>query len=104
MPFQGTGFPPGVWLAFLPEIEKFTKNIDFTPEIGDTLVLYTDGITEVMNTEGQLLDIRGLINFVKTHGEKDIQTMHNNILADIKAFCQDKYDDDMTLVLVRRIR
>ncbi len=94
---------PGVWLNFLPEISHVTNDSELTLEIGDVLVLYTDGLTEVWNKEDDMLDTQGFMNIVATHAEKTAETMRDAILADILDWCQHIKKDDMSLMVVRRI-
>ena len=38
-----------------------------TMEPGDTLMLYTDGVTEAMNPEGTMLEEAGLLDIIQAH-------------------------------------
>jgi sigma-B regulation protein RsbU (phosphoserine phosphatase) len=95
---------PGVWLNFLPDISHVTKDSEFILEIGDVLVLYTDGLTEVWNSEDEMLDIQGFMDIVTTHGEKAVEAMRDAILADAMEWSQQVRKDDMSLVVARRIK
>lgn len=96
---------PGAWLNFVPDISKMTRNSEFTLEIGDILVLYTDGLTEVWRgpDKEEMLDIWRFMKIVATHGSKDIEAMRDAIMQDVLSWCDHDQDDDMTLVVVRRI-
>jgi len=48
----------GIYLNFKKDISKGTKKSEFSLYPGDTLVLYTDGLTESQNQKGDLLDIQ----------------------------------------------
>ncbi len=93
---------PGVWLNFVPDIAYATENSEFTLDIGDVLVLYTDGLTEVWDSERKMLDIHGFIDIVRTHAEKEIDALRDAIITDVMAWCNHIRNDDMSLVVVRR--
>ncbi len=94
----------GVFLNFIPDISGVTKNASFTLDIGDVLVLYTDGLTESFAPNGAMLDLGGFQSIVMLHAEEPLLTMRNSILSDVLNWCQQERKDDMTLLLVRRVR
>ncbi|MCP4048162.1 MAG: serine/threonine-protein phosphatase, partial [Gammaproteobacteria bacterium] len=93
---------PGVWLNLVPDIAYETENSELTLGIGDVLVLYTDGLTEVWDSERKMLDMHGFIDIVQTHAEKEIDALRDAIITDVMAWCNHIRDDDMSLVVVRR--
>ncbi len=95
---------PGAWLNFLPDISEDTENSEFILDIGDVLVLYTDGLTEVWDNEKNMLDIPGFMDIVQTHAEKDVESLRDAIITDVMAWCNHIRNDDMSLVVVRRRR
>ena len=94
----------GVFLNFIPDINHATMNATFTLDVGDTLLLYTDGLTETWNPQKKMLDVPGLLNIVQRHAEEAVETLRDAVLADTLAWCENRRDDDMSLVVVRRIR
>jgi len=69
---------------------------------GDTLVLYTDGISEAMNKELSEFSEERLINFLKNSKEFKTATLKNNILSEVKSFAAGKpQNDDITMILAR---
>ncbi|MDM8538224.1 ATP-binding protein, partial [Desulfobacterales bacterium HSG17] len=92
----------GLYLNFKEDISKPTKNSYFELEKGDIMVLYTDGLTEGENIEGEMLDINGFTDIVKKHVLLELEAMQENIMADVLKWCANKRDDDMTLVIVKR--
>jgi sigma-B regulation protein RsbU (phosphoserine phosphatase) len=71
-------------------------------ERGDTLLLYSDGITEAMNARGEEYGERRLIEILSTvEGYNAVQTQEA-ILADVNSFLGGTApQDDMTLVVLR---
>jgi methyl-accepting chemotaxis protein len=92
----------GVYLNFKKDISSATKNRKFFLNPGDTLVLYTDGLTESENPEGKMLDIDGFVKIVEKHAHRYPEAMKDMIMADVIKWCDDRRADDMTLVIVRR--
>jgi len=67
---------------------------------GDRLVIYTDGLTEAMNSDGQEFGERRLVEL----GRRNIALSAAELLATIKkevvSFCNGIFQDDFTLVVV----
>ncbi|MCP4376445.1 MAG: serine/threonine-protein phosphatase, partial [bacterium] len=95
---------PGVWLNLIPDIDECTENAEFEMAIGDRLVLYTDGLTEVFNAHKTMLDIGGLTEIVTTHAELEVGAMRDAILRDVLDWSRQTRDDDMSLVVARRVQ
>ena len=93
----------GPWLNVLPEINEITKNNSFSLDIEDILILYTDGITEAENHKDELLDLSGFIEIIQKHIDKEVVDMQDNILDDVLNLCKGKQEDDITMVIVKRI-
>jgi phosphoserine phosphatase RsbU/P len=68
---------------------------------GDTLVLMTDGVLEAANENEEEFGYQRLIDVVKAKrgtGANDIRTA---ILDAVSAFCNGKFDDDASLIVVK---
>ncbi|MBN1697987.1 MAG: substrate-binding domain-containing protein [Spirochaetales bacterium] len=94
----------GSWLNIKADIREKTQNAEMDLRIGDTLILFTDGLIEVFDSKQTLLDMEGFIKIVHSHAEKDVEEMQDAIFADIEAWCEGKPKDDMSLVIARRVR
>jgi sigma-B regulation protein RsbU (phosphoserine phosphatase) len=71
---------------------------------GDTLLLYTDGITEAMNPDHDLYESERLEVVVKEHRHLDLHALAAVIERDLEAFAQgEPFADDRTAVLLRRL-
>ena len=69
---------------------------------GDVLVLYTDGITEAMDSESDLFGDGRLGRLISEHGHLDTPDLRERILREIEAFVggADQHDD-MTMILIK---
>src|SRR5262249_33169282 len=70
---------------------------------GDSLVAYTDGITEAANPEGEEYGIERLEEVVRRHRTQPLETFLGALDQDVEAFTRGvPFGDDRTLIVVRR--
>jgi sigma-B regulation protein RsbU (phosphoserine phosphatase) len=71
-------------------------------DVGDVIVLYTDGITEAMNPASDLFGEARLSRIVEEHGHLESGELRERILREIEAFVgsADQHDD-MTMILIK---
>ncbi len=70
--------------------------------MGDVLALYTDGITEAMDSGSDLFGDDRLSRLIAEHGHLDTADLRERILREIEAFVggEDQHDD-MTMILIK---
>jgi serine phosphatase RsbU (regulator of sigma subunit)/catechol 2,3-dioxygenase-like lactoylglutathione lyase family enzyme len=68
---------------------------------GDTLVLYTDGVTEAFNDHGEEFGERRLVDSLRRHCDQQPGGLMNCILEDVKQFSPHEQHDDITLLVAR---
>ena len=69
---------------------------------GDLFVLYTDGLTEAMNSGGECFGESRLATLIGEHADLHADELRERILRDIEAFTESALQqDDMTMVLLR---
>jgi phosphoserine phosphatase RsbU/P len=72
-------------------------------EPGDTLVLYSDGVTEAENHKGQAFEESGLERVVASHAQSTPPDLARAILKVVETHAQETYlADDLTVLVVRR--
>lgn len=72
---------------------------------GDILLLYTDGVTDAQNAEGEFIDRKAIINIARRNCGKSVQNLQRIILKEIHDFVDGAPRfDDITLVIVGRDR
>ena len=69
---------------------------------GDTLVLYSDGVTEWTSNEGDLYGEERLVKSVTSHWSLAPQPMLEACLEDVKHFGKLRQSDDLSLMIIRR--
>ena len=91
---------PGLVLGAMPGIKYRSQEIDFAP--GDAIYLYTDGITEQPDDQGELLgEERLLATISKTGAGGDLAKLLQSVLARVSAYAAgaDQADDCTQLVI-----
>lgn len=95
---DGRGFPLGI----LPDAE-YDQGETLLRQ-GDTLLLYTDGITEAMNPDHDLYESDRLEAVVRDHRRLDLHALAAVLEKDLETFAQgEPFADDRTAVLLRRL-
>jgi sigma-B regulation protein RsbU (phosphoserine phosphatase) len=92
----------GVYLNLKRNISKAIKNSHFELDRGDIMVLYTDGLTEAENQDGEMVDADRFAEIVKKYAGHEPEAMKENIMNDIISWCNNIRKDDMSLVIVKR--
>lgn len=74
-----------------------------TLNVGDTLVMYTDGVNEAMNEANEEYSDERLMSFLATQKSQGCRVIIDNLLADVKAFVGSApQSDDITLMSLTR--
>lgn len=68
---------------------------------GDTLALYTDGVTESFNAEGEEFGEDRLIEALRRRRELPSKALLASLVDDVRRFSPQEQHDDITLVLAR---
>jgi len=89
---------PGASELFETLLEEHTRPI----HVGDVIVLYTDGITEAMNSAGDLFGDAALASALEDRADADAAALRDAVLGDVRAFVGPaEQHDDMTMVILR---
>ena len=116
MVFAGAGHPPAMIarageepillesrsmvLGALPDAVDAEATLEVDLEAGDRVVLYTDGITDVFNSRGEMLGVEGVQKYVRETAELPFNEMKQGILDRVADWGDGPPTDDMSLVLV----
>ena len=116
MSFAGAGHPPGMVvtpgqeprllesrsmvLGALPNAVDVEATLDVDLDPGDRIVLYTDGITDVFDSHGEMLGVPGVQKFVREAALLPFPEMKQSILDSVAAWREGPPADDVSLVLV----
>lgn len=94
---DSTGLPLGMFYTGQYPMQQVSV------DPGDSLVLYSDGITECQDPEGNQYEVDRLIRALLDHRDKPTEAMADGVLEDVARFRQIRSpNDDITLLIVRR--
>ena len=94
----------GIALGMVPDNEKLIKEETIPFHIGDFIVLYTDGITESRNVEGEMFGEKKLIKIIEKNASNSASAadLFQRISTEVTHFIGDTIQqDDMTLIVIR---
>ena len=70
---------------------------------GDTVVLYTDGLTEATNDRGELYTIARLEQYLVDHRDATAREIADGIFASVKKHAGPELRDDATILVLRML-
>ena len=93
----------GPAIGFVTDAEYKSGKVKFNT--GDYLLLYTDGVTEAENRNGDFYEIEKLLETALKSLGKSATEMHDNIIQDLHKFSKGSKSksDDVTLISIRII-
>ncbi len=92
----------GVPLGLLPDAKYRAEGATLEP--GDSLMLYSDGITEATNPRGEEFGAKRLVEAFRRCHRLRLRELARSLEAELEAFVEGTpFEDDRTLVLVRRL-
>ena len=100
---SSTVIPPtgGVALGVVPEFTFGESSIFLQP--GDRVVLYTDGVTEAENDQGDQFELERLCEVFTDGTPMDARATNEAVFAAVEAFAGDAPQfDDVTCLTLRR--
>ena len=91
---------PSYLLGAMPQMTYDDQVMKVSP--GDTLFLYTDGLTDRRDASGNFYDINRVAALLEKSGDADLTAIYDAIYADVNRFiATDEYRDDIAFVLTR---
>jgi phosphoserine phosphatase RsbU/P len=116
MAFAGAGHPPGMVvspgqeprllesrsmiLGALPEAIGARPSVEVDLSPGDRIVLYTDGITDIFDSRGEMLGVPGVQKFVRETALLPFSEMKQALLDRLAGWREGPPLDDVSLILV----
>ena len=90
----------GVAVGVLPELDYDEHSVEL--DVGDTLFLYTDGISEAMNTRGETFDESRIENALSIGPGAPVDTVIGNVTLAVGEFVGEaEQSDDITCLVLR---
>ena len=99
-PFRLLKDPHGLVLGVMDQVKYRSYDIQLAP--GDTLFVYTDGVTEATNTEDDLFGLNRMVDALNRNPEAPIAQLVDNVRSAISAFSNGADQaDDITMLALR---
>jgi sigma-B regulation protein RsbU (phosphoserine phosphatase) len=89
----------GIALGAMEDVRYQTQTITLSP--GETIVVYTDGVTDAMSKAGDFWDNEGLLQSLQDAGQLTTSEIIGKVLKDLRLFASEtaQYDDITLLAL-----
>jgi len=92
----------GIVLGYLTTETYIQEEVPFSP--GDLVVLYTDGITEAMNSDSEEFGEDRLLDVIQKNSSESSYRIREKIIEAVKRFSRHKDpEDDATLIIIKYI-
>lgn len=94
----------GLPLGLVDEIGGFIAEVTVLLRPGDTVILYTDGITEAADDHHRLYGLERLCGVISGHWSEAAEAIKEAIVADVKSHIGDQpLYDDLTLIVFKQV-
>jgi len=83
--------------------DRLTKDVAVPLERDDCILLYTDGITEALDSEGNEFGLESTIEAVRASANRGAQAIVTRLIDDLRNFVgSTAQNDDITLIAIRK--
>jgi len=83
--------------------DRLTKDVAVPLEPGDCILLYTDGITEALDNEGNEFGLERMTEAFRTTAKQGPQAIVSRLIDDLRNFVDSTpQNDDITLIAIRK--
>ena len=95
----------GIALGMIPDNSKVIQEKEIQLEIGDSILLYTDGITEAKNTAGEMYVVDLVAESFKKHGYlPSAESIFDHVTQDFANFVGEYVQvDDITMIVSKYV-
>jgi len=94
----------GFMVGMLPDISQFVASAYIDLNVGDYVVLYTDGITEAHNSNDELYGSTRLLQAAARNWDQPAAVIQRTVIDDVTHFVgEQEFLDDVTLLVLKRV-
>jgi sigma-B regulation protein RsbU (phosphoserine phosphatase) len=91
----------GTWLGITDDIKDSLPELTIKINTGDIVLLFTDGITEAANAEGEMFSQVRLEQALNKYADLPVGKLRDKIIEEVMYY-QEEQLDDMTLVVIKK--
>jgi sigma-B regulation protein RsbU (phosphoserine phosphatase) len=92
----------GMVMGFFDDVPY--KHGRYSLEPDDLMILYTDGVSELVDSEGEEYGIDRIIQLLKENHEESVSQIRDELVKNLTLYRRDENQfDDLTLILLKRI-
>jgi len=92
---------PGTWLGITDDIKGNLPDSSFEMHKGDIALLFTDGVTEATDANGEMFSQTRLADALNRYADLPVGKLRNKIIQEVQDFQKEQLDD-MTLVVIKK--
>ncbi len=92
----------GAWVGATRDIKRVTTDLSLKLEVGDLLVLHTDGVTEAMNADHETFELERLARAIDEVKDRPCAEIRDHVVARTKRWMAVQHDD-LTLLVLRYV-
>jgi serine phosphatase RsbU (regulator of sigma subunit)/HAMP domain-containing protein len=94
----------GIALGMIPDNSKIAQEKEIPMEVGDAILLFTDGITEAKNATGEMYGLERLQKALQQNGYRPTESLFDNLTKDFSQFVGEYVQaDDITMIVIKRV-
>lgn len=94
----------GMVLGVKDDIESSLQKNEIKLQPGDTIVFYTDGVTECVSSDGSMLELNGFRDMLTKHLGESPKALVANLFDELQAYMgTEEQHDDITIMAVRKL-
>jgi len=92
----------GCWIGMVKDTRGVVDDLELELHAGDVVLLFTDGVTEATAPSGEMYGQDRLAAALERAAHQPLEAALEGLLQDVRGFAA-KQDDDITLMLIRRM-
>jgi phosphoserine phosphatase RsbU/P len=93
----------GTWIGIIDNIKEYLTDKRIKVDIGDIVLLFTDGIVEAFNADNEMFSQTRLELLLTKYAHLSAEEIVKEIINDVLEY-QDEQEDDITAVVLKRIK
>jgi sigma-B regulation protein RsbU (phosphoserine phosphatase) len=93
---------PGPWVGAMPNVQRFAVNTPGQLYKDDVMLLYTDGVTEAMNEQGQQYGMERMCTALQEVRDASVEQIRDHVIESVMKWTSTQMDD-VTLVVARHL-